>query len=88
MGASRHPSVPASFPAYSGRQDVLLFLDAALATSFKSRIVGEDNWWQTSVFEVADSLAGYHPDLLKCFCAMLAGKEVRSGLSAFRVDAD
>lgn len=65
-----------------------MFLDAALATSFKSRIVGEDNWWQTSVFEVADSLAGYHPDLLKCYCAMLAGKEVRSGLSAFRVDGD
>lgn len=88
MGASRHPSVPTSFPAYTGRQDVLLFLDAALATSFETRLVGEDIWWHTSVFDVADSLAGYHPDLLKCFCAMLAGKEVRSGLSAFRVEAD
>lgn len=88
MGASRHPAVPASFPAYSGRQDVLLFLDAALATTFETRLVGEDGWWHASVFEVADSLAGYHPDLLKCYCAMLAGKEVRSGLSAFRVGSD
>lgn len=87
MGAARHPSIPASFPAYAGRQDVLLFLDAALATSFESRLVGEDGWWHTSVFEVADALAGYHPDLLKCFCAMLAGKEVRSGLAAFRIEA-
>jgi hypothetical protein len=87
MGAARHPSIPASFPAYSGRQDVLLFLDAALATGFESQLVGEHNWWQTSVFEVADSLAGYHPDLLKCFCTMLAGKEVRSGLAAFRIQS-
>ena len=87
MGAARHPSIPASFPAYSGRQDVLLFLDAALATTFESRLVGDDGWWHTSVFEVADALAGYHPDLLKCFCAMLAGKEVRSGLAAFRIES-
>ncbi len=81
----RHPSVPPSAVADATRRDVVLFLEAALGTPFETRLVGEHHWWRASPFEVAESLVPYHPDLLGCFAAMLAGKEVRSGLCAFRV---
>jgi hypothetical protein len=84
-GVFRHPSVPPAAIADVARRDVVLFLDAALGTPFETKLVGEDHWWRASPFEVAEALSTYHPDLLGCFAAMLAGKEVRSGLCSFRV---
>lgn len=82
--SAAHPKVRLSAPATAARQDVLLFLEAALPIAFETRFVGEASWSRASAFEVAGALASYHPDLLGCLRTMLDGGEVNTGLSAFR----
>jgi hypothetical protein len=82
--SAAHPKVRLSAPATAARQDVLLFLEAALPVAFETRFIGETSWSRASIFEVAGALASYHPDLLGCLRTMLEGREVTTGLSAYR----